>query len=67
MTQPLVTYTIETFQGVEGATVYSLWARFSNDTVAHCGHHDDEWAANWAKEMMEKFEVKAIQAIKDSI
>ena len=66
MTQPLVTYTIETFQS-EGSTVYSLWARFSNGTVTHCGHHEDEWAANWAKQMIENFEIKAIQAIKDNI
>lgn len=67
MKLPLVTYTIETFQGVEGASVYSLWARFSNDTITHCSYHEDEWAANWAKEMMEKFEAKAVQAIKDNI
>tara|TARA_R110002124_G_C8692572_1_gene493203 strand:+ start:49 stop:249 length:201 start_codon:yes stop_codon:yes gene_type:complete len=66
MVQSLVTYSIETFQDEE-VTVYSLWARFSNDTVAHCGYHEDEWSAQWAKEMMEKFEAKAIQAIKDNI
>ena len=66
MTQQLTTYDIHTFIGHNGATVYSLWAHFSNDTVVQCGYYGARMMAEKKREELEEFAAKLLQAAKDS-